>query len=58
MMKDTATVQSALDEGLLTESENDDKVLTMLRVLVKFGPSGASRCSQFTRASADGSVCR
>ena len=57
-MKDTATVQSALDEGLLTESEIDDKVLRMLRALVKFGPSGARRCSRFTRASADCSVCR
>jgi hypothetical protein len=57
-MKGTTTVQSALDERLLTEIEIDDKVLRMLRILVKFGPSGASCCSQFTRASADCSACR
>jgi hypothetical protein len=55
-MKGTTTVQSALDERLLTEI--DDKVLRMLRIRVKFGPSGASCCSQFTRASADCSACR
>lgn len=36
-----AAVQRALDEGLLTESEIDDKVLRLLKVLVEFGPSGA-----------------